>query len=57
MQNLNNKCENYNFNNQMVKKGPQENISEKQKASIINNLKKDSGNSILENVGDDLLNK
>lgn len=48
-------CQGVSFDYNLSKKGPRENISSKQKDSIIKNFKKDDNESIINNLGDDLL--
>ena len=42
-------------NTEMAKKGPRENISRRQKRSILRNIKKGNSDSIVEDIGKDLL--
>ena len=48
-------CSEVGINYELAKKGPRENISRKQKASMIKNFKKDDDDSIIDSIGDDLL--
>jgi len=50
-------CENFNDDFELAKKGPRDNISQKQKQAVIRNIMKNRDDSIIDNVDNDLLDK
>lgn len=48
-------CSDITHNLSLPKKGPKDNISKSQKASVLKNIKRNSGGSVIDDMGDDLL--